>query len=146
SGPLAPRGLFYRIRSTPVLKTDASTFFQSTYTEHFLAWGLFPPVIYARQGQTSLVLPVYGLGDVYDLASALPATDLMVLQSAPALVVRSGSITYALTVSNGGGSAAGNVVVTDTLPANTTLTNLVVPAGVSRNTASVPVTSMRLML
>src|SRR5207245_2315978 len=83
SGPLAPRGLFYRIRSTPVLKTDASTFFQSTYTEHFLAWGLFPPVIYARQGQTSLVLPVYGLGDVYDLASALPATDLMVLQSAP---------------------------------------------------------------
>src|SRR5437870_3072923 len=37
SGPLAPRGLFYRIRSTPVLKTDASTFFQSTYTEHFLA-------------------------------------------------------------------------------------------------------------
>jgi uncharacterized repeat protein (TIGR01451 family) len=72
-------------------------------------------------------------------AIADPGADLSVTKTdAPDLVVAPGStISYTLTVTNGGTDVAADVVLSDTTPASTTFSSLVAPAGWTCTTPAV---------
>jgi uncharacterized repeat protein (TIGR01451 family) len=137
SGPPASRLLLaYRVGATPIVKSDASTYFRANYNSSFVFLGLFAPVVYARQGPTYLVLPLVGLGDVYELAPAFAATDLSPNTSAPAVVVRGASFDYTFSAINSGTSGASNVVVNIALPPNVTVGSITPAAGFLCSAAS----------
>jgi uncharacterized repeat protein (TIGR01451 family) len=58
------------------------------------------------------------------VTAVTPIADMQVVKSGPATVVAGQTISYSITVTNGGPSTAANVVVGDTLPPSTTFASL----------------------
>jgi uncharacterized repeat protein (TIGR01451 family) len=72
----------------------------------------------------------------FNLTSPLPSTDMSVTSSGPSSITAGTNATYTITITNNGPSAAQGVVLTDTLPAGSTLVSFTKSTGADSFTFS----------
>jgi uncharacterized repeat protein (TIGR01451 family) len=108
---------------------------------------LAPPAVYTNTATVSTTncLPDPNLANnTATITTTIPASpvgaDVAITKSAPATAVAGANVTYSLDVTNGGPTAAADVVVTDSLPAETRFVSLNAPAGWSCTTPAVGAT------
>jgi len=86
---------------------------------------------------TATLDPNPGNNTATDIDTVVQSADVSIIKSGPASVVQGQNATYTIAVSNAGPSAAANVALTDTLPANMTFVSLSAPAGWTTTTPAV---------
>ncbi len=129
---------FSNVTADPSGNGEGQTFLGfATVTTNASCNGSFGPLVFAvPAGQSIFSATATDPADntsefsVAFAAAAPPSADLSVTKAdSPDPVTAGSNITYLIGVANGGPSAAANVVLTDTLPANTTFVSFAVPAG-----------------